>query len=79
MDRSQKIKLLKGLQDGTINISDIKPKELCQRIGYGPDRFTINGKLIDEETFKLESTRQTLLHGPSQLVVTFGDYTPVFD
>lgn len=59
MNRIEKIAFLSRLQAGKATISELTPKALKQRIGYGEnEKYSIEGNYVDQETFSFELKNQ---------------------
>ena len=56
MNRVEKIKLLKALQDGKASVNDLFPFRLLQRFEYDdkPTSYYIGGTKVSKENYKME-------------------------
>ena len=60
MNRQDKIKLLKSIQSGTMNVSDLQPKNLLIKCGYPKHIHStfIDGKPVSAAQYQEELHRQ---------------------
>lgn len=78
MTRIERIKLLKELQAGNINLKDLLPKGFTMKIGYGESvQFFVNDVAVNESSF-FDAVKYDLnvltenIKGPERPVIEYG-------